>query len=147
MDVNFTSSSGSQMPLANIVESSNIYTRFENGLQIVYAKLPVHAGIKTDTSFDILIKYPKPFISGPLIIAGSDFLGYVIKTMNVPLKPDVIAVRKTAIINNSEFEYNNKTYTSNQGFIVRMTLEDNDTSSTVKSYEIFASFAAIGRWK
>ena len=66
MDVKFTSSSGIQMPLANIVESSidddNGFIRFNNGIQIDYALATPWADTSDKPYLHGCIIYKKPFI-------------------------------------------------------------------------------------
>ena len=66
MDVNFTSSSGAQMPLVSIVESNTDCIRFSNGIQICYGYCGYSLRRMNKNRKALSIDYSKPFCEFPV---------------------------------------------------------------------------------
>ena len=146
MDVNFTSSSGTQMPLANIVESGNGYIRFENGIQIVYDSARQNAVVSDDVFLYGHIIYPKPFIGSRTVVFGkNELILYKSSSFGTPKKYMAYDDSHIQIIYGI-FNYQGNEIDSTKGFRVRVTSEQSLIAEmNVGTFHI--DYIAIGRWK
>ena len=155
MDVKFTSSSGIQMPLANIVESSidddNGFIRFNNGIQIDYALTNPLGDTSSKPYIHGCVIYKKPFIARPTLTLGRNSLvlyKYVnVNGMNLPVKSKIYDDNEIVINQPDSFAYINKTYSNKEGFPATVKSESNIINEATYGCIFTISYIAIGRWK
>lgn len=157
MDVNFTNSSGTQMPLANIVESNSNYNngfiRFDNGIQIVYSSEPMLSVEQSEEDNSLIISkiiYEKPFSSYPALTHGSmsALITYTDKKSPIPMTKSISY--NNVIFKTGSFKVDGKEITSNEGFIatIQSTTEiaSNMHMGSFMNY-LSINYIAIGKWK
>lgn len=155
MDVNFTNSSGTQMPLANIVESNfddyKGFIRFDNGIQIVYASEILLGAEQSKDDDSLIIRnavYKKPFLLSPTLTHGSLFA-----KINYNKKQGVGLIPKSVKYDNvrlacTSYTLDDKEITDKEGFVaeVQSTAEIASNIISIGSYFVI-NYIAIGRWK
>lgn len=155
MDVNFTSSSGTQMPLANIVESSidddNGFIRFNNGIQIDYARTNPLGDTSSKPYIHGCVIYKKPFIARPTLTLGRNSLVlYKYANSNgimLPVKSKKYDDNEIVIKQTDSFAYKDKTYSNKEGFAASVKSESYIIDEATYGCIFTISYFAIGRWK
>lgn len=155
MDVKFTSSSGTQMPLANIVESSvnddNGFIRFDNGIQIDYASATPWADTSDKPYIHGCIVYKKPFIARPTLTLGRNSLtlykNVSVNGINLPIQSKTYDDNEIVISQIDSFAYKDKTYSNKEGFAASVKSDSSMINEATYGCIFTISYFAIGRWK
>ncbi len=146
MDVNFTSSSGIQMPLANIVESGKNYIRFENGIQIIYNSAMLNAVVSDDVFLYGHIIFPKPFIGSSTTVFGKNkLILYKLGSLGIPKKYMEYDDCHIEIVYGI-FSYQGNEIDITDGFRVKATSTQSLIAEMTKGV-FYINYIAIGKWK
>ena len=156
MDVNFTNSSGTQMPLANIVESSfdnyGGFIRFDNGLQIVYLSTLLNGARQSENNNSLIIMkivYYKPFSTIPALTCGPMSTSIMYKTQVANIASTIRHVTYDDVkVKFESFKEGDKDITAKEGFMLTVQSTAEIASNIISDNSFFAiRCIAIGRWK